>query len=133
MYELLTQKEACEYLNISRTTILRWEKEGRISPFRTVGKHRRYPIEELDRLLGNENIQNKNIKNENKNCLIYARVSTKKQEDSGNLDRQTNRLVEYAIRNKYNIMDIYREVGSGINENRKEFMVKGEEKKYKKP
>lgn len=28
MDKLLTQKEACEYLNISRTTILRWEKEG---------------------------------------------------------------------------------------------------------
>lgn len=26
MTKLLTQKEACEYLNISRTTILRWEK-----------------------------------------------------------------------------------------------------------
>ena len=29
MSKLLTQKEACKYLNVSRTTILRWEKEGK--------------------------------------------------------------------------------------------------------
>ncbi len=28
MFKLLTQKQACKYLNVSRTTILRWEKEG---------------------------------------------------------------------------------------------------------
>ena len=33
--------------------------------------------------------------------------------------RQTNRLLEYAVKNKYYIVDIYQEVGSGINENRK--------------
>lgn len=114
MTKLLTQKEACEYLNISRTTILRWEKEGRISPLRTTGKHRRYTIDGL-----NNSLENSYIKSKNKNCIIYSRVSTKQQEESGNLDSQTNRLVEYAIKNKYHIVDIYKEVGSGINENRK--------------
>lgn len=114
MDKLLTQKEACEYLNISRTTILRWEKEGKISPLRTTGKHRRYKLDALNRSLGNSN-----TKLENKNCIIYSRVSTKKQEEAGNLARQTNRLLEYAIKNKYHIIDTYQEVGSGINENRK--------------
>lgn len=114
MDKLLTQKEACEYLNISRTTILRWEKEGKISPLRTTGKHRRYKVDDLNELFGNSS-----TKLENRNCLIYSRVSTKKQEESGNLARQTNRLLEYAVKNKYHIVDIYQEVGSGINENRK--------------
>ena len=89
MDKLLTQKEACEYLNISRTTILRWEKEGKISPLRTAGKHRRYKTDDLNKLFGNSS-----TKLENKNCVIYSRVSTKKQEESGNLARQTNRLLE---------------------------------------
>lgn len=114
---LLNQKQACEYLNISRSTILRWEEKGILSPIRTSGRHRRYKIEELDSWIGKEN-----VKSNSKNCLIYARVSTKKQQESGNLDRQTNRLMEYAIKNKYNIIDLYKEVASGINENRKELM-----------
>ena len=113
---LLTQKQACEYLNISRSTILRWETEGVINPIKTIGGHRRYKIEELDSWVGKE------IDSDSKNYLIYARVSTKKQEESGNLDRQANRLMEYAITNKYNIISLYKEVASGINENRKELM-----------
>lgn len=115
--KLLNQKEACEYLNISRSTILRWEDKGIIKPIRTTGKHRRYKVEDLDKLIGNKS-SNINAKN----CLIYARVSTKKQKESGNLDRQTNRLMEYAVKNKFHITNIYKEVASGINENRKELM-----------
>lgn len=115
--KLLTQKEACKYLNISRTTILRWEHDGVISPIRTAGRHRRYKIEDLDRLLNKKYTHHKS-----KDCLIYARVSTKKQQESGNLDRQANRLMEYAVSNKFHISNIYKEVASGINENRKELM-----------
>ncbi|WP_425447377.1 IS607 family transposase, partial [Dethiothermospora halolimnae] len=115
--KLLNQKQACEYLNISRSTILRWEDNGVIDPIRTAGRHRRYRIEDLDKL-----INKKESSINSKNCLIYARVSTKKQQKSGNLDRQSNRLMEYAIKNKFHIVDIYKEVASGINENRKELI-----------
>ena len=84
MDKLLTQKEACEYLNISRTTILRWEKEGKISPLRTTGKHRRYKVDDLNELFGNSS-----TKLENRNCLIYSRVSTKKQEEWGKKVQET--------------------------------------------
>ncbi len=115
--KLLNQKEACKYLNISRSTILRWEDIGIVEPIRTVGRHRRYKIEDLDKLI------NKKYSNTNtKNCLIYARVSTKKQQKSGNLDRQSNRLMEYAVKNSFHIANIYKEVASGVNENRKELI-----------
>ncbi|QUH27165.1 IS607 family transposase [Serpentinicella alkaliphila] len=84
---------------------------------RTAGKHRRYKIEDLDRML-NKKYTHHTLKN----CLIYARVSTKKQQESGNLDRQINRLMEYAVLNKFHISNIYKEVASGINENRKELI-----------
>lgn len=52
-------------------------------------------------------------------CVIYARVSTKKQDIAGNLDRQVGRLTSYVLDNKMSISPIIKEVASGINENRK--------------
>lgn len=49
--EMLTMKEACHFLGISRTTLLKMETEGLITPARTVGGHRRYPREELIHLI----------------------------------------------------------------------------------
>nr|WP_313898469.1 recombinase family protein [Lederbergia sp. NSJ-179] len=54
------------------------------------------------------------------NCIIYSRVSTKKQQKSGNLERQTSRLKEYALKRGYHIIEVYEEVASGINENRRQ-------------
>jgi len=55
-----------------------------------------------------------------KRCLIYARVSTQKQADSGNLDRQLERLLEYSKQNNYDTVSTHQEVASGLNKNRKE-------------
>lgn len=49
---ILTLKEACEFLKVSKSTIRRWEKNGHIKSIRTVGNHRRYDINELKRILG---------------------------------------------------------------------------------
>lgn len=82
--KLLTQKQVCEYLNISRSTALRWESEGILNPIKTSGGHRRYKIEELDSWMGKTDI---NVNS--RNCLIYARVSTKKQQEGGRKVEET--------------------------------------------
>lgn len=111
-----TQKQACKYLNVSRMTILRWEEKGLLSPVRFNSGHRRYPKEQLDRLFDFEEteVQTK------KTCVIYARVSTKKQEITGNLERQMQRLMEHASLNGYEVIGVFEEVASGINENRRQ-------------
>jgi predicted site-specific integrase-resolvase len=54
---------------------------------------------------------------ENKNkVIIYSRVSNSDRKD--NLDRQSDRLYNYAINNGYTIIDNIKEVGSGLNDNR---------------
>lgn len=116
---LFTQKQALEYLNISRMTLLRWEEKKLIEPIRLKSGHRRYPKEQLDQLLGIEDYKNES---NNKTCVIYSRVSTKKQQLSGNLERQTNRLVQYAKDNEYQVLEVYEEVASGINENRRQLI-----------
>ncbi|TKJ29507.1 MAG: hypothetical protein CEE40_08385 [Chloroflexi bacterium B3_Chlor] len=45
---LLTAKEAAQYLHVSLFTLGRIEKRGLLVPFRTPGGHRRYRIEMLD-------------------------------------------------------------------------------------
>lgn len=50
-------------------------------------------------------------------ALIYARVSS--AEAKQNLERQAQRLTEYAIARGYRIYKVVKEIGSGLNDNRK--------------
>jgi predicted site-specific integrase-resolvase len=49
---------------------------------------------------------------------IYSRVSSSENKD--NLNRQSERLTEYAIANGYQIVRNVKEIGSGLNDNRKQ-------------
>ncbi len=51
------------------------------------------------------------------NAAIYARVSSAENKD--NLERQAQRLVDYATARGYKIQYVVKEVGSGLNDNRK--------------
>ncbi len=57
---------------------------------------------------------------ENNNSIkvaIYARVSS--SENKSNLDRQADRLTQYSVAKGYTIIKIVKEIGSGLNDNRK--------------
>lgn len=57
---------------------------------------------------------------DNKIDLIYARVSTNKQKNSGDLDRQIEYITREIITKNPKNLKIFSEVGSGLNDNRKE-------------
>ena len=46
-----TIEEASNMLGVSKETLRRWERKGKITSERTQGKHRRYKKETIDRLL----------------------------------------------------------------------------------
>ena len=48
----MTPQQAAEYLGVSIRTLYRWEDDGLISPRRTPGGHRRYPLADIEALLG---------------------------------------------------------------------------------
>ena len=50
---MLNIKEASELLNVSKSTLRRWEKENKIKSYRTPGNHRRYLKDELLKLIIN--------------------------------------------------------------------------------
>ena len=48
---LLSLEEAAKVLGVSKSTMRRWEAEGRLHPERTPGGHRRYRSEELTQMM----------------------------------------------------------------------------------
>ena len=59
---------------------------------------------------------------------IYARVSSSENRD--NLDRQAERLQEYAMARGYRIASVVKEVGSGINDRRRQLSKLLQDKSY---
>lgn len=57
---------------------------------------------------------------QNNKCTIYCRVSSNEMKE--NLDRQAERLKNYAINNGYEIVEITKEIASGMNDNRKKLI-----------
>jgi predicted site-specific integrase-resolvase len=90
---------------ITRNTLTNWVKSGKIGFSKT--KTGRYVYNDSDI---------KPIKRKN---IIYSRVSTIVQKD--NLNRQVERLTNYCSSNGYIIDDIFTEIASGMNYNRKNF------------
>ena len=115
MERYLTAKQINELYNFSSATLRRWESDGNLHPIKTAGGHRRYKESELLALLGFADAAPRGGR-----CALYARVSTQKQADSGNLDRQLDRLREIAKRRGYAVVSEYKEIASGMNENRKQ-------------
>lgn len=80
-------------LGVSISALRMWEKRGILVPNRTPTGHRRYALSQI------ESFEVKKYQRTTpKSAYIYARVSTPKQADAGNLDRQIGRLTEYAIK-----------------------------------
>ena len=116
MNELIDITKASKLFGVSTKTLRRWDNEGKLKAYGTVGGHRRYKLTDIENLLGevNQNIQ--------RNVFLYCRVSTKKQADSRNLLRQKERLIQYCNDKQYNIVHIFEEVASGLNDKRRELI-----------
>ena len=119
--KLYTVKQASEVLGVHPKTIQKWDREGKIKVIRTPGGRRRIPESEIKRLLG--------IKDETGMIIGYARVSSHTQKEY--LERQIEAIREYAREKGWEIQ-ILKDIGSGLSENRKnyrkflELVAKGE-------
>lgn len=119
--KLYTVKQVSEILGVHPKTIQKWDREGKIRVIRTPGGRRRIPESEIKRLLG--------IKDETGMIIGYTRVSSHTQKDD--LERQVQAIQQYAREKGWEIQ-ILKDIGSGLSENRKnyrkllELVAKGE-------
>jgi len=90
------------------------DASGKLKSVRTLGNHRRYRVDEIEAIFNHVEIPRRG------NAVIYCRVSTKKQQENGNLQRQQERLIQHCKDKHYNVLAIYEEVASGLNDNRRE-------------
>ena len=140
--------QAARYLGFLRTTLRNWDTLGFLVPYRSPGNHRLYTrdlLKNFVQLLVNIGNKKRNVvainaylhkqelnrtkyKNSGKTdnlstnsnaVALYVRVSTTKQKKSGNLERQQQRLEGYAQKKGYQIIQVYKEVASGVNDRRR--------------
>jgi putative resolvase len=112
---LLGIQEAANRLGVSTKTLRLWDRQGRLTPIRLPSGQRRYRPSDLEPFLGSAP---KTVSSA-KTAAVYARVSTKKQADAGNLERQRQRLMEYAARQGYQVVLEAMDTASGLNPRRR--------------
>ena len=118
MGKMISISEVSKLTGVTVKTLKIWDNEGLLkAKYKTVGGHRRYDSDDIEKYIGNDISKEKE-----RNVFVYCRVSTKKQQESGNLQRQKERLVKYCNEKPYNIVEIFEEVASGTNDNRKELI-----------
>ena len=101
-------KDYAKHLGISYQTAWRWWKAGKLP-------HPAYQVETGVVIVDFHPTVELTTKQSNR-AAIYARVSSSENKD--NLERQAERLSQYAIVKGYKIIKIVKEVGSGLNDNR---------------
>lgn len=121
MDKLLTLKETEHLLNVSKSTLQRWDNSGKLIALRTEGGHRRYKQSDIERLIG-ENSNETTNKSDEVIVATYARCSTQDQKAHGDIDRQSSSLFEYCTKKKYKVGYIIKDMGSGLNDKRKGFI-----------
>lgn len=115
-------KDVAKYLGITTRTLFRWGDKNLIDYTETfvdgVVSRRMYSREALINKLDEMGLLFDDLSN-NRRDVLYARVSTHKQKNNGDLDRQMMTLKLYAVdQNPNNLLSIT-DVASGLNDKRK--------------
>lgn len=111
--------EVADILHLHYQTVIRYDKQGKINFHRSESGRRVMFREDLLEYLEEHQLLIDD-ESDRKRDVIYCRVSSHEQQAKGDLDRQVVKVMEYAegfyLRNPL----ILKEVGSGLNDNRKQ-------------
>lgn len=106
----MKSNKVLKLLNVTRPTLCRYVKTGILKVKKLPSGFYDYDEESVYKFL-NKNIERKSV--------IYCRVSTSKQKKD--LENQRQIIESYCLKNGVKISDVYSDIGSGINFDRKEF------------
>ena len=108
--------EFAKLLNVTVKTLQNWDKQGTLKAYRTPTNQRFYTEEQLNQIL---NLSNSNQKEKQGLKIGYCRVSTHNQKN--NLKNQEEYLRSYTNAKGVILDEVFTDIGSGINYNRKDF------------
>lgn len=111
-------KEVCQMLNVGIHTLYNREKQGLIKVDKTVSNRRIYSKETVISLLSEAFLL---YEDDGRYDVIYARVSTYRQKQCGDLQRQVDAISSSIVTQNPKNLQIITDVGSGLNDNRKGF------------
>ena len=103
-------KTVTKILGVTAQTLRNWDKEDKLKPTYVKSNGYRYYSEESILSYTQERKTKKNL-----NVIGYVRVSSKKQKDD--LERQKENIEKY-LNEKYEHYEIIEDIGSGINYNK---------------
>lgn len=109
-------KDIKELLNVSLGTVQNMTKDGRLIAIRNTKDRRMITRDSLIAYLDSIGLL---ISDDGRIDVIYARVSTHKQKERGDLDRQIQSLKDFAINKNPKSLETITDVASGLNDNRK--------------
>lgn len=99
-------------IGISVKTLQRWDNDGRLKAFRTPTDRRYYTHKQYIDYMGDGN-------SKHGKTVIYTRVSTSNQKND--LNNQVEFLKQYANAKGIIVDEIFEDIGSGLNYNRKKW------------
>jgi len=107
-------REFAEMIGISVKTLQRWDNDDKLKAFRTPSDRRYYTHHQYVEYMG-KTIQDK----DSRKTIIYTRVSGSNQKDD--LTNQVTFLREFANARGIIVDEIFEDIGSGLNYNRKKW------------
>lgn len=110
--------QIAKMLNLSIPTVKLYCDNGLIKSGRNEKNYRLIEAKDLCDYLESIGLLLDNTINTKKD-IIYARVSTNKQAQRGDLDRQIEKIKLFAINHNVQNLEVRSDVGSGLNDNRK--------------
>lgn len=113
--------EVAALLGVTIPTIIRYCNSGLLPSHKTEFGHRRLQAEDVYRYLASQNMvydDTESIKSD----VIYARVSTHRQAERGDLERQVEKVKLFAIEQNVNNLIVKMDIASGLNDNRKNLL-----------
>ena len=111
--------EVAKILNLHYQTVIKYDNAGILNFQRNENGRRVLFREELLRYLEEKQLLIHDEETQ-KRDILYCRVSSHEQEKKGDLDRQVVTLMEYAQRFGLQNPLVLKEIGSGLNDKRKE-------------
>lgn len=119
--ELYKPIEIARMLGVTTRSVQRYCNDGLLDVSWTPTGRRTITRDSLFRLLDSKGLLYDDVQNSKKD-VIYARVSTAKQKDHGDLDRQVQNVINFAVHHNVKNLTVLTEVGSGLNDNRKQLL-----------